>query len=334
MSEIVKVNAAEYNLEESKAKEIEAAFVPMLAKMTELEDEYNEIIKLDINAETCAKAKTLRLKYVKVRTGTAAIHKERKAYFLSAGRCVDGWKNAQLHASQGIEEKLAGIEKHFENIEAERIKKLNEERSEALKNLGVEFIPAGLAQMEDEVWEKYLSGAKIAKEQQEEAERKAEEERIAKEKAEAEERERIRLENEKLKREAAEREKKEAEERAERERIEKEREAKEKAEREKREKAEAKQKAEYEAKIKAEREERERLEREQAEKEAKEKAEREAKEKAEQEEAARVADKEHRKTINNQVKSDFENIGIDSETAIKLVKAIAGGKIENISINY
>ena len=88
MSELVKINASEYGLEEIKAQQIEAQFKPMLEKMSALEREYNEVIKLEVSGETCAKAKELRLKYVKVRTGTAAIHTQQKAFYLAGGRYV------------------------------------------------------------------------------------------------------------------------------------------------------------------------------------------------------------------------------------------------------
>ena len=108
--ELVKINPSDYGLEEQKAKEISDMFKPMLDKMVDLEKRYNEVISLEIQPETCKKAKELRLEYVKVRTGTATIHKELKAFYLQGGRFVDGWKNAQLMASQGIEEKLINIE--------------------------------------------------------------------------------------------------------------------------------------------------------------------------------------------------------------------------------
>ena len=126
---IVKINPTEYGLTDETAARIEAQFTPMLAKMTELESEYNAILGLNIEAPNTAKlAKDLRLKYVKVRTGTAEIHKVQKAFFLNGGRFVDGWKNAQLFASQGKEEALERIEKHAENLERERLEKLQQLR--------------------------------------------------------------------------------------------------------------------------------------------------------------------------------------------------------------
>ena len=203
---LVKIDASEYGLEETKAQQIEAQFKPMLEKMSELEKEYNEVIKLEVSGETCAKAKELRLKYVKVRTGTAEIHKNQKAFYLAGGRFVDGWKNAQKFASEGIEDKLMAIEKHYENLEKEKAAKLQTERVEKLTKYDVEVIPENLGIMPIEVWDNYLSGTKLNYENRIAAEKKAEEDRIAREKAEADERERIRLENEKLKKEAEKRE--------------------------------------------------------------------------------------------------------------------------------
>lgn len=179
--ELVKINASEYGLEESKAKEIEAQFQPMLQKMTELEKEFNKILELEINEETCEKAKELRLRYVKVRTGTSEIHKTQKAFYLAGGRFVDGWKNAQIFASQGIEEKLLSIEKHFENLEKERKQKLQEERQAEVNKYEPEMIVNSLGEMEESVWVNYINGVKLNYESRIAAEKKAEEERLEKE---------------------------------------------------------------------------------------------------------------------------------------------------------
>lgn len=278
---IVKIDPSQYGLTESKAKEIETMFKPMLDKMVELENEFNNVQALKMSEEKCQAARDLRLQYVKVRTGTAAIHKDLKAFYLNGGRFVDGWKNAQLFASQGIEDKLSAIENHYENLEKERIAKLQEKRSSELAKYEVEYIPDNLGSMPEGVWSNFLLGTKTNYEAQKEAEHKAEEERIAREKAEAEERERIRKENEQLKKEAEERERQakiEAEKRA---KEEAERLKKEEAERKIREEKECKEREAYEAKIQKEREEREKAE-------AQIKAIKEAKEKSKAEEQARI----------------------------------------------
>jgi hypothetical protein len=297
MNQIVKLDPKEYGLTETKAKEVAAMFQPMLDKMVELENEYNALtqsIEGEPSEDDCKKAKELRLQYVKIRTGTAAIHKELKAFYLAGGRFVDGWKNAQLMASQGIEEKLKEIETHQERKEAERKAALEAERKDELGQYTSD-IPSGLGDMPDNVWEMYLAGAKKSHADRLEAERKAEEERkrleaerIAREKAEAEERERIHKENERLKAEVAERKLKAAEERRKREAEEQARRKAEalriKKEQEERERVER----EYQAKIEAERQEKLKI---QKQAEAKRKAEEEAKRKAAEEaEAARQAE--------------------------------------------
>lgn len=254
-TELISVDPKAFGLEESKAADIAAQFKPMLDKMVELETEYNQVITLPIEEkETAVKAKNLRLKYVKVRTGTEKIHKEQKAFYLSAGRFVDGWKNTQLFASQGIEKKLEDIERYAENKEKERIAALQSEREQILAPYEVENLSSlALGTMSDEVFANFLLGTKTSYETKKEAERIAEEQRIAAIEAEKKRQEEIKLENDRLKREA---EQREAAIRAEREATEKaaaleaERQAAIlKAEQEKA----AKERAEIEAKLQAER---------------------------------------------------------------------------------
>lgn len=288
----LQINPKDYGLEENKAKQISDMFKPMLDKMTELEVQYNEVINRPIEPETIQMAYDLRLAYVKVRTGTAAIHKDLKAFYLQGGRFVDGWKNAQLMASQGIEEKLKSIENYYVNIEKERIAKLQEKREAELRKYEVEFFPNQLGEMDDPVWDNYISGVRLNYEATKEAERKAEEERIAKEKAEAEEQERIRQENIKLKKEAEERDRLAKIEEEKRVKAEKERIAKEQAEQKEREERERKEREAYEAKLKAQREERERFEEQEKAKRKKIedelKAKQDAERKAKEDEEARI----------------------------------------------
>lgn len=202
MSELVKLNASDYGLEETKAKEISEFFKPMLDTMESFEYEFNDIVKLEINDETCAKAKELRNRYVKVRTGTSKIHKELKQFYLQGGRFVDGFKNAQLMASNGKEEKLMSIEKHFENIEKERLENLQEERVSELSKYLEDAEERILCDMDKEVWNAYISTKKKDYLDKIEAEKEAEKERLEKERLEKEAIEKQRIENEKLKKEA------------------------------------------------------------------------------------------------------------------------------------
>jgi hypothetical protein len=278
MNELVKINASDYGLEETKAKEIESLFLPMLAKMSELENEYNDILKNEINPETCQRAKDLRLSYVKIRTGTAEIHKKAKEFYLNGGRFVDGWKNAQLFASGEKEKTLKAIEDHFENQERERLEKLRTDRLLLLKPY-TEIEPLALGHMQQDVFDNYLTGVKIAYEQKITAEKKAEEDRLALIEAQKKEQEAIRLDNIRLQKEAKEKERLAEIERKKNAEILK----------TQQEKAD-KERAELLAKAEKERKEKERLEKEIAEKKAAEiQAQKDAELKIQAEQKAKVA---------------------------------------------
>lgn len=211
MNEIIKIDPKEFGLTDVTAKQIRQQFEPMLHKMEELENEFNEVVNLPIADDlTSKKAKELRLKYVKVRTGTAEIHKQQKAFYWNGGKFVDGWKNAQIFASEGKEKKLEEIERYKENIEKEKIAKLNEERSNMILPYINPFLSDDTIQygtMQADVWDAYYNAKVKAFNDRIEAEKKAETDRIEREKAEVEERARIKAENEKLKKEAEEKEK-------------------------------------------------------------------------------------------------------------------------------
>lgn len=287
--EIVKPNGEDFQLEETKASEISKMFQPMLDKMVELEQEYNVISKLERTKENCIKARVLRLKLVKVRTGTAEIHRDLKAFYIKGGKFVDGWKNAQLMAGEGLEDKLMSFEKHYENLEKERIYALGIDREGQLDVYGVVNFPSNLGEMEDAVWANYITGVRESFRLKKEAERKAEEERIAIEKEAEEKRkeearleeirreeerieqEKIKKENERLKLEAEEAEKirqaerqKQLDKEAEAFRMRQKEEAEvrelQEAEKKKREEKERLVQEAHEEKLRIEREEKERLE--------------------------------------------------------------------------
>ncbi len=361
MNEILKkIDMSQFGIEETKAAEIRKDFDAVLKIAEELEVDYNEVVAADeITPELAKQAKVIRLKYVKVRTGIAAVHKERKAFYLSGGRAVDGLKNAYTHAVEGNEAKLKEVETHFEQIEADRINKLQADRAAELEKFDGEqnamFVNLGV--MPDYLWIEYRDGVEFAFNQRKEAERKAEEDRIAKEKEEQEERERVAKENERLKAEAAEREKREIAEREAREIAERQRAELEEKERKDREEAEVKrlkaeddarakikaerenERKEAEVKIAAEREARERIERKHKNKEEKERKDREEAENREK-------DQKHRKSINNAAlksivlaisgdHSDSEKIAMAAEKIARaIVTAIANGEIANVSIKY
>jgi hypothetical protein len=222
------IDPKEYGLEEKKASEIEKSFLPKQIETTSFVEQYETIVNSELTPELIKPAKELRLKLVKVRTGIAEIHKVEKAFFLASGKYVDALKNKLTLPVEQMEEQLANIEKHFENLEKERKATLKAERIKAFEPYGtdVSFMP--LDEMTEEQFTGQLEIAITAFDAKKEAERvaelarlesekKAEAERLQREKEEAERVEAQRLENERLKKEAEEREaelKKEREENA------------------------------------------------------------------------------------------------------------------------
>ena len=205
---LIKIDPAEFGLDKNEAEQVKNVFVPMLDKMELMEEEYNRIIKLDISDESIKLAKELRQRFVKIRTGTAEIHKKTKAYYLNGGRAIDAFKNVVTFALQGKEENLESIEKYFERIEEQRIKNLQEKRIEELSQYEVENLEQlNLWKMSMEVYRNFLLGTKQSFEQKKEAEAKEIADKLKKDEDGRMERERIEAENKKLKEDADLREK-------------------------------------------------------------------------------------------------------------------------------
>ena len=319
MSNLVK--HTEFNLDEKKASNIEKSFLPKVEEKEGYEKVYKQIINAEINKETCNSASDLRKKLVKVRTGIGKIHKAEKNYFLQAGKFVDAIKNRLTEPVVQMEEKLSDIENYYENLEKERLQKLQNDRAELLSKYLEDASERDLSSMDDDVWEAYLSTKKKEYEDRIEAERKAEEERQRQQKLQDELNQRqkeiapyaffsetdvklgmsekeyqsiLKKAKDAKAKDDAEKEKQrkenerlKAEAEAERKRqaeIEAKRKKKIEEERKAREAKERKEREKYEAKLKAEREHREKLEREAEEhrlEEEKAKAEAEAKKQAE-----------------------------------------------------
>ena len=180
---LITVDASQYNLNANQAQIVKAAFDPMLQKMVDLEEEFNILTAKPVTPELIKEAHTLLQKYVKVRTGTAAIHAEQKKFYLQAGRFIDGWKNAQLMAGQGKEAKLQEIKDYYINIEKEKIRKLGEERASLLTEADPEAtVPSSLGVMPEDEWSIYLTGVQETVRRRKEAQLQAERDRIAAEK--------------------------------------------------------------------------------------------------------------------------------------------------------
>ncbi len=186
------IDPKEFGLKEENVKNIEKAFLPKISEREGLEIIYKELISSEITEELCIRAKETRNQLVKVRTGIAQVHKTQKAFFLASGKFVDAWKNKETLPVVQMEEKLLELEKHFENIEKERIQKLQESRMLELEKFEPDYIPDELGMMNENVWDNFRNGVEmnykfikqtelIAEQKRITAEKKAESDRIEKE---------------------------------------------------------------------------------------------------------------------------------------------------------
>lgn len=252
----------ESGLELSEGEQIKQSYLPFFIQIAEIKEESKKI-NFENPTELDEKiARELRLRMVKIRTGSATIKDERKKIHLLRGNLEQSSYNLIKTGCELEEEIFLQVEKKREIAEKLRKENLKNERLELLKDFceTPEIYP--LSEMEEESFNDLFEALKIAK-QQKEAKEKAEllrleNERIEKEKAiEAQ-----RLENERLKQEAEKREKELV---IEREKVKKEKEAielKAKQEAEKLAEQNRIEKAKQELILKKEREEKERLENE------------------------------------------------------------------------
>jgi colicin import membrane protein len=206
--QVTKVDPSEFGLNIELATSITKDLPAIIQERDILAQQYSEIITLDIEDATTAKlAKEIRLKIKNNRTkGIEAWHKVNKEYFLKGGQFIDAIKRKESAENERMEQALEEIEKYQENLEKQRIEQIHANRIELLKGFVEDTTALKLGEMEEDVWEAYLSAKITSYKNRIAADEQAEQERIAKEKAEAEERERMRIENERLKREAEERE--------------------------------------------------------------------------------------------------------------------------------
>lgn len=260
MNEVVIIDPKEFGLEENQALEIKKGLNQILEERQVLIESYKDVIELEINQENIAIFKDLRLKIRDNRTkGIITWHRVNKEFYLRGGQFVDAIKNKEIAENERMEENLLTNEKHFENLEIDRLRNLQIERVGLLLPYFDEAEHIALSAMDQDVFEAYLTAKKTVYEAKIATEQLAEQLRIETIKQEQLILENQRLENEKLKLEAEQREK---EIQAERLKVAKEREieqAKIEAERKKQAEINAKIQDENNARLESERKEKQRL---------------------------------------------------------------------------
>ena len=204
MNEIQIIKASDYGIEQKTGNGIEDSFAPIVAETKELTKTYALLLSEEMSAELCEKAKAFDKLLLATEKNIIKTHKLQKDFSLQYGRLCDAHKNQKMNPITQMREKMGAVKKHFETIEAERLKALQLQRAERLAVYVEDAHDRNLIKFEEDEFEALYTIKKKEYEIRIELEKQAEADRIAKEKAEAIERERIRLENETLKAEAIE----------------------------------------------------------------------------------------------------------------------------------
>jgi hypothetical protein len=209
-TEIIKseiVNAQDYGLTEKQGIEISSKFQILEEEKGILLFEYSEIIKKELSPELSVEAKLLDSKMQKHLKSKKDIHTANKSFFLNGGRFVDSIYNLEKVEFELMRETTKRIKNYAEDLEKERVAKLQFERVDLLSQYVQDASERDLSSMDEDVWQSYLGTKKQSYLDVLQAEKDAEKERQDKIEAEKKEQERIRLENVKLKEEAQAKEK-------------------------------------------------------------------------------------------------------------------------------
>jgi colicin import membrane protein len=187
-NEIIKIEEVRnFGIEETKAAQIKATFDKVSVGLVILEENFNQIIsesETEITETLCKKAKRLRLDIAKIRIDAEKVRKSEKEEYLRAGKAIDGVANIIKWAVTQKEEKLEAIEKHYENLEKERLLKLQNQRISEIEMYLENANEINLAEMAEDVWQAYLATKKKNYEDKIAAEKKAELEKLEKERKE------------------------------------------------------------------------------------------------------------------------------------------------------
>jgi len=178
----------DYGIKEETALELTEGLGIVLKEREPLIEKYEEIKKLDLEAESTSKTASVVRKEIKNnRTqGIEKWHKNNKEYYLKVSQYLDARKREESEINLNMEKDLLYIENYLEEKKKEEIEKLR-----VLRNKEVEiyddYVPFGLdlGTLSEEEYKKVFNGAKLQYEAQIAAEKKAEEERIESERIKA-----------------------------------------------------------------------------------------------------------------------------------------------------
>ena len=171
-----------YGISEESSNVIAKNCIPIIQEFNNLEIEFDLIMQeKEITAEICKSSKSLRNKYVKVRTGGDKVIQAAKD---EVQKQVEAHNQLRRNFKEEItsrENQLREKELYFEKIEAARLDKIRKERSTELEKYETLYDAGDVALLDNVLWGHFLNGVKADYEEKKEAEKKAEEERIEKE---------------------------------------------------------------------------------------------------------------------------------------------------------
>lgn len=190
------IKAENYGIEKTEATNLTKGLGIVLQERELLIEAFNDVSLLDITTENISIFRELRLKIQKNRTqGITKWHKETKDYFLKGGQFVDAVKKKEEFVNFQMEEKLMSAEKHFENIEKQRLINLHNERFEKVKKYLEEAVNIDFSTMEEDVFNAYYTAKKQAFEDKIKKEQEAERLRLLNIELDKKENERIQKAN-------------------------------------------------------------------------------------------------------------------------------------------
>ncbi len=184
MNELAIVDPKEFGLEEKQAKTITKGLSQILEEREILSKEYARVVKLEITEENIPIFKALRLQISKNRTkGVETWRKTNKEYWLRGGQFIDAVGRKESSENIRMEDALRSNEEHFDNIEKERLEKLQEDRASKMAKYDPDHTHMDmLGKISESAFEDMLVGAKVRFETKQAEEKKIEDDRIAKEK--------------------------------------------------------------------------------------------------------------------------------------------------------
>lgn len=181
---IINTEYEKYEINKTMAVDLAKGLPSIIKERETLLSQVDAILILDKDdPRTAKKAAELR-KQIKVNRsqGLKRWKETTKEVYLRAGQFIDALYKREVAINETAEGQLEAIERHAENLERQRLESIQVERK-ALVSAYVadDFVYPDLSNMDQEVFEAYLSTKKESFESKVAAEKKAEEERLERE---------------------------------------------------------------------------------------------------------------------------------------------------------